>query len=83
MGYYIYKTVQECIAAGEHLKSCDRDGYCNACGEQEDDTQEEDSWIDRHSINCIRCGALVDERFAFRTISGEGMICASCKFEQH
>jgi hypothetical protein len=26
---------QECIAQGTHMTSCDDDGYCNACGEQE------------------------------------------------
>ena len=90
MGNYLYKTVQECIASGEHLKSCDNDGYCNACGNQEADygpAEEADEgvedWVDRHSINCVCCGRLVDERFAFRIPSDEGMICATCKFEQH
>lgn len=27
--------VQDCIAAGTHLNSCDDDGYCNACGYQD------------------------------------------------
>lgn len=27
--------VIECIRDGEHLRSCDDDGYCNACGYQE------------------------------------------------
>lgn len=30
-----YGIVQECIAKGVHLASCDDDGYCNACGRQE------------------------------------------------
>lgn len=24
----------ECAALGQHLTSCDKDGYCNFCGEQ-------------------------------------------------
>lgn len=32
--------VQECIEAGEHLTSCDDDGFCNACGHQEGAEQE-------------------------------------------
>jgi hypothetical protein len=30
-----FDTVEECKAAGVHLDSCDDDGYCNHCGEQE------------------------------------------------
>jgi hypothetical protein len=30
-----YDTVGECIDSGDHLKSCDNDGYCNYCGSQE------------------------------------------------
>jgi len=26
--------LEECISSGEHLKLCDRDGYCQRCGRQ-------------------------------------------------
>lgn len=29
-------SIVECIATGQHLKSCDDDGYCNNCGYQDD-----------------------------------------------
>lgn len=28
-------SVGECASSGEHLTSCDPDGYCNHCGHQE------------------------------------------------
>jgi hypothetical protein len=31
--------VQICISSGQHLKSCDKDGYCNNCGYQTDDEE--------------------------------------------
>lgn len=33
-GEYEHDSREACILAGEHLKSCDDDGYCDACGEQ-------------------------------------------------
>jgi len=33
-GEYTHEDKKECSEAGDHLKSCDEDGYCNACGEQ-------------------------------------------------
>ena len=30
-----YITLEECKASGQHLESCDDDGYCNSCGEQD------------------------------------------------
>ena len=27
--------ISRCILSGDHLRNCDEDGYCNACGEQE------------------------------------------------
>lgn len=32
---YFYKSVEDCIASQQHLTSCDADGFCNNCGEQE------------------------------------------------
>lgn len=29
------EDVQDCIVKGDHLRSCDDDGYCNDCGHQE------------------------------------------------
>jgi hypothetical protein len=34
-GEYLYASKEECTKAGAHLTSCDDDGYCNHCGEQE------------------------------------------------
>lgn len=34
-GEYLYSSAAECREAGDHLKSCDNDGYCNVCGEQD------------------------------------------------
>ena len=33
MGYIAFR---ECLVSGNHLKDCDKDGYCNKCGFQED-----------------------------------------------
>ena len=30
-----YISIEECKEQGTHLTSCDEDGYCNFCGEQE------------------------------------------------
>jgi hypothetical protein len=35
----MYIPFDDCVASGQHLKSCDDDGFCNSCGEQE--TKEE------------------------------------------
>lgn len=32
---YFYKSLGDCIASKQHLTSCDADGYCANCGEQE------------------------------------------------
>lgn len=32
-----FDSVAECMDSGRHLESCDDDGYCNFCGEQESD----------------------------------------------
>jgi dTDP-glucose pyrophosphorylase len=29
-----YVSVEDCKRAGKHLKECDKDGYCNSCGDQ-------------------------------------------------
>lgn len=31
----MYITLEECRKQKKHLKSCDEDGYCNFCGEQD------------------------------------------------
>lgn len=31
---YLFGSAQSCAEAGDHLKRCDSDGYCNLCGEQ-------------------------------------------------
>ena len=36
---YEHSSIEECVAAGTHLRSCDRDGYCNACGEQGEESK--------------------------------------------
>jgi hypothetical protein len=36
-------------------------------------------WIERHSVNCIKCGALVDERECIEGPGGEGSICPVCQ----
>jgi len=37
-----------------------------------------ENWIDKHSINCIKCGKLVDERDCIHSEDGEGEICPNC-----
>lgn len=32
---YVYDSKEECHREGRHLISCDEDGYCNYCGEQD------------------------------------------------
>lgn len=34
-GEYEFDTLADCKASGRHLSTCDDDGYCNLCGEQE------------------------------------------------
>ena len=41
--------------------------------------QREDRWIDKHSINCIACGKLVDERDCVPAKDGEGEVCLKCQ----
>ena len=31
-----YLSLEQCIAGGLHLESCDSDGYCDYCGEQDE-----------------------------------------------
>lgn len=42
-----YLDVDECIAEGIHLTSCDDDGYCNHCGEQTPTEPDPDEVYDR------------------------------------
>lgn len=44
----VYGDVNACILDGTHMKSCDDDGYCNACGEQSSQACGEcgGTWID-------------------------------------
>jgi Zn ribbon nucleic-acid-binding protein len=36
------------------------------------------TWEDKHSVNCIKCGVLFDERDGFTPSDGEGTVCPSC-----
>lgn len=57
-----YISLKECVRSKRHLTSVDEDGYCNFCGEQDNeetcphcgsrDTVE----IDTHSQQCNACG---------------------------
>lgn len=38
--------------------------------------------IDRHSVNCFGCNALVDERECMPGVDGEGDICPTCYCEE-
>lgn len=38
-------------------------------------------WVDRHSVNCIKCHELVDERECVPGPGGEGDICVKCQLE--
>ena len=40
---------------------------------------EDDEWVDSHSVNCIKCNALVDERDCIPGPNGEGDICPKCQ----
>ena len=48
--------------------------------------QEEDSWVDRHSVNCYFCSKLFDERDSYPAdefnSNGGGSICPDC-LKQH
>jgi hypothetical protein len=35
-------------------------------------------WVKRHSVNCISCSTLVDERNCQPGLNGEGDICPAC-----
>ena len=41
-------------------------------------SEELPSWIDRHSVNCMKCQALVDERDCLPGPGGVGDICLKC-----
>ena len=36
-------------------------------------------WIESHSVNCLNCGLLVDERDCVEGPDGEGSICQRCQ----
>jgi len=36
------------------------------------------TWIDRHSVNCIQCGVMFDEREGVTPEDGEGTLCLTC-----
>ncbi|SRR6266404_6875976 len=31
---YLHLSLENCVVAGDHHKSCDNEGYCDACGQQ-------------------------------------------------
>lgn len=39
-----YSSLEECVAAGDHLTYVDEDGYCNYCGHQ--DSEDDDEFPD-------------------------------------
>lgn len=36
-------------------------------------------WIDKHSVNCFKCGKLVDERECIPNVEEGGSICPACQ----
>lgn len=40
LGSYLNGSLEECKANGNHLQWVDDDGYCNACGEQDDSEKQ-------------------------------------------
>lgn len=38
-----------------------------------------DNWVNKHSVNCLTCGKLVDERECLYGPDGEGSICPACQ----
>jgi hypothetical protein len=59
--------VLECQRAGDHLKSCDDDGYCNACGYQETvkDPKRPDIEADTAILPWVVAETVIQESFAF------------------
>jgi hypothetical protein len=47
-------------------------------GDEEPPEDDELPWIERHSVTCIACGDLVDERECFEGQDGEGSVCPKC-----
>ncbi|MBE7553136.1 MAG: hypothetical protein HS126_18845 [Anaerolineales bacterium] len=47
-------------------------GWLTQDGLKED---EEPAWVDRHSVNCIICGRLFDERYSLGTTADGGDVC--------
>ena len=37
------------------------------------------AWVEQHSVNCIKCGKLVDERDCVKGENNVGDICPSCR----
>jgi len=40
-GEYLYDSLEACRQSGGHLTSCDDDGYCTACGYQDDEDEDD------------------------------------------
>jgi hypothetical protein len=59
------KTAEDLPSLGMHLRE-----------PHEDWSQDQPSWVDKHSITCHNCGELADEREAVKLEEGE--LCAKC-----
>ena len=58
---------------------------CETCGcvlfdydHPEAEEEKQPMWIDSHSVNCIKCSKLFDERNGLTPEDNEGTICPEC-----
>jgi hypothetical protein len=72
--YGAWIRIVECRECGSEVEEGTE---CQECRES-----EEERWIDAHSVNCINCGALVDERVCITGFNGEGDVCPKCQEEE-
>lgn len=51
MNEYLWSTIADCKKAGDHLYSVDDDGFCNGCGNQESEEDEEKMSKDKQVVS--------------------------------
>jgi len=75
-GLYRHANARQCHLAGDHLKDCDEDGYCNHCGEQQTvfsgvikvpkhRGEQLENFTQKPPCDCGRGETLFDEEFVF------------------
>jgi hypothetical protein len=69
---------ENCKKCGE--TTCGNDTKHYSCFEPIEETP---AWIEKHSVNCIKCNDLFDERDGTTPEDGEGTLCPNCDDKEH